>query len=534
VNEAKSTERRLAWLLTLSLITVLGCRSLFIGLGPEARLLSFVPDDAFYYFGISRGYANFGEWTFDSGFSSASGFHLLHAYFNVLILDLLGSTDWRSIVGVNFGVAWFVISIGVSLMATALYRRFGLWGVIGCVPVVLSRNFLLSTTTALEWSWVILASSVFIFAVQSRADSRLRWFAVFGAGLVGSAARFDFGGLPAVFAVCAWAGWWFERDPASRDRATTSTIGLMGSAIATCAALLHHWVLFDDPIPASAQIKGVWASLVGSKFQYRLFLDLVGTDEFPLGGVITAVLLGLMGWRIYALLRSSEANRREQAWLSIAASLTIVFYIALYSRTTGVQLWYSQNFVMPTLWLVASMFATLPQLMKRSWAEAVVLIAIGLLSATNVIASLQAVWPWQVSMKYAGTELAGRDSLGRVGAWNAGILGFFGGGSVVNIDGLVNDEIVAHLDPGTLDCYLKQSRIQYLADFDVMLLSGGKKSEQGGYSNGSLIAAAVPIDVLAAPVDPKGTDKWSRSSLLLYRLEWERVPDDEGKACQTS
>lgn len=56
-----------------------------------------------------------------------------------------------------------------------------------------------------------------------------------------------------------------------------------------------------------------------------------------------------------------------------------------------------------------------------------------------------------------------------VGSWNAGILGFFSERSVVNLDGLINNDILIYLKSNTLYKYMKKREINYIIDYDVML-----------------------------------------------------------------
>jgi hypothetical protein len=53
----------------------------------------------------------------------------------------------------------------------------------------------------------------------------------------------------------------------------------------------------------------------------------------------------------------------------------------------------------------------------------------------------------------------------RVGSWNAGVYGyFFRKGSIVNLDGLVNNEAFRHLRSRTLAGYCRTARVEYLID----------------------------------------------------------------------
>jgi len=522
VAGVRPTPRSAAVALALAMVGAIGVRALCLGTAPDERLLGLVPDDAFYYFGIARGFADRGLWSFDGGLSPASGFHLLHAYFNAMLASWYTPDQWRSILGTNLACAWVATSLALGLTAAALYRRFGLWGVVGCVPVALSRNFLLNSTNALEWSWVVLASAAFVSATEHPAPRRWRGPAAFGAGALGSLARFDFGAVPAIWTASALASRFLGRNGASSRQVAVSAAGLAGSAAATLAALAHHWLLFGDPIPSSARVKGLWAETLGSSFKPALLLDLVGVSALPHSRLIAFAIAACVGSWIYRARGRPRACLGENGWPVTAAALTVACYLALYASSAGVQLWYSQNFVIAALWLVGSGVAYGARDRRRPWVAIPLAAGIACVAVSNVRASLEPEWPWQISFEKAGRALAERPELGRVGSWNAGIMGYFEGGGVVNLDGLVNADVLPYLVQGKLACYLQQHDIRHLADFDRML-SEGLYPLQGGYADGLLRAAAVPVEELAAPIDPS-TGGWRAASLELYRLDWTRVP----------
>ena len=54
----------------------------------------------------------------------------------------------------------------------------------------------------------------------------------------------------------------------------------------------------------------------------------------------------------------------------------------------------------------------------------------------------------------------------RVGSWNAGMIGYFSHRPIVNLDGLANDRVYFDrvIVNGELDAYLREERIEWLAD----------------------------------------------------------------------
>ncbi|MFZ0544241.1 MAG: hypothetical protein WAM60_02300, partial [Candidatus Promineifilaceae bacterium] len=54
--------------------------NLLIANSAEGLRVQYIPDDGFYYLTLARNFASSGMWSFDSGVSVTSGFHLLFAY----------------------------------------------------------------------------------------------------------------------------------------------------------------------------------------------------------------------------------------------------------------------------------------------------------------------------------------------------------------------------------------------------------------------------------------------------------------------
>jgi hypothetical protein len=56
-----------------------------------------------------------------------------------------------------------------------------------------------------------------------------------------------------------------------------------------------------------------------------------------------------------------------------------------------------------------------------------------------------------------------------VGSWNAGVLGYYSGRRVVNLDGLINhSELLPYLENETIADYIKQKRLRYVSDLNPM------------------------------------------------------------------
>lgn len=98
----------------------------------------------------------------------------------------------------------------------------------------------------------------------------------------------------------------------------------------------------------------------------------------------------------------------------------------------------------------------------------------------NVIVSGKAAWDkgWGATRTHAdhihlyNTALWIRDNLppdAKIGAWNAGILAYFSDRTVVNLDGVINDEAIEALAQHQLADYIEQRNIDFLVDLEVQM-----------------------------------------------------------------
>ena len=119
----------------------------------------------------------------------------------------------------------------------------------------------------------------------------------------------------------------------------------------------------------------------------------------------------------------------------------------------------------------------------------------------------------QKGMLNAGLRLSKIELDYPIASWNAGIISYFSNKNVINIDGLVNNEILKHLKSGTLLQYLNNKNIKYIADYNLMFESN-RLAEQGGYWNGKLKKCVIKMEKL----DGENTG-WNNTSLYLYKIK---------------
>lgn len=96
--------------------------------------------------------------------------------------------------------------------------------------------------------------------------------------------------------------------------------------------------------------------------------------------------------------------------------------------------------------------------------------AVTLLVCVNVANTYKPTWNQQCYMFEMAEYLQDHRLVGRIGGWNVGIVGFFTDGMVVNLDGLINDQIYRYVLEGKLEEYIDSAKIKYLVDFPIFIV----------------------------------------------------------------
>ncbi len=488
-----------------------------------------IPDDAFYYLTVAANRATLGRWTFDGGLSSTSGFHLLHGYLNVVLARVLGGPPSVAVIVANMALGC-AATIAALFVVTRLLRRLDAQVSPALLLVGCSSSFLVLATAVMEWHWVVLIAAGYQLLVFGGEGKSARTACLTAAllGFLGSLARLDFGAMPAVVFASSVAV-----SVASRRRfrfggtVARSAAGLLGAVVGVAAVLAHNALLFEHALPGSARVKSLLgARLADLPIPYGLVSKSLGLDLVVMAsrGRLAGVALVLVALVVVAVWRSrrepadsAEARRvADRRAAALAALLTIATYFLLYARLAGVQIWYTANLVVPSFVWMGLALAVIPPTRLARVATGAFAVA---LAAFNTVRSAEPLWPWQDTMRRAGVALASSPPDARVGAWNAGILGYFEGGHIVNLDGLMNNDVLPFLRDERLACYLIAHDIGYVAE-----LASRTGPEPGAAPSASpadlhLLRALEPVEILAeGRFDPVQLGR----PVVLYRFQRQR------------
>ncbi len=151
---------------------------------------------------------------------------------------------------------------------------------------------------------------------------------------------------------------------------------------------------------------------------------------------------------------------------------------------------------------------------KLSWARGGVALAMGIIFAAYVFTGRDTIrtkkYPWQKEFAWAADWINTHTTpAARVGAFNAGIIGFFSQRTVVNLDGAVNNSAYDALRARRLQDYLLANSIDYVADFKYSVEYDYRKFWEAGKDQPEL------SPVVSFPPNPI---EWEKSHLQIYKV----------------
>lgn len=490
---------------------------------PDWIQVQYTPDDAYYYLVLARNFTELGSWTFDSGQTLTTGFHPLHAYLLAMV-SIITQPDPGQFVqlGLLLSAAITMLAVGSGLLVA--YRLREPIVVLVLALVASSQNVVFNSVSIVEWPLVVLISGLYFICLYRglRTGHRRSVVLLFLLGVAGSLARSDFGLLPlSMFLATVYVG----RLSRSYAGVRPALAGLLGATTGVAAVLAHNYLFTGQFLPSSALVKAHWATFIPdivpviSTFSPDLLRITSPGSKRAIVWVAVPLLLAL-GVRLSRSCRSELAPlltaSSPAVVMLLGSSVTVIGYGYLYSRSAAIQPWYSSNTVIATLVVVTIVLLWLSRLLGRH------IIALGLLVILlqpvllNIrqlypLGGSAAPWPHQSAMLAAGKYLAEAEPAGLVGSWNAGIIGYYQGGDVINLDGLVNNEVYPYMVENRLNEYIAQKGIRYVVDFALMFDSRMMR-ERGGYAD-----AVLPRKPLVVYPDPPHSGEWL--GLTLYALD---------------
>lgn len=491
---------------------------------PLSMQVAVVPDDAFYYIQLAQHHLQEGGWHFD-GQTSTTGFHLLYAYFLVFIMTLTHVTSWPALylmVGLCSATA-IAVAAYFSLKSSEILFGFqsSFWSLIPylTIAVLLQSNMMMDS-----WLVIFFASLGFYYFLSQHKHSFFNHVFLIFLGFLGSLSRSDFGLFPGILSLVFLIS--FNSSRAQEIK--RSFLWLFGATLGLCAVWLNSYFISGHFTQASAQTKFYWSSLMGHDIQ--ISWQFIKSIVVPHG---IDPNLSSRFWKISFLIcfsclwfsRQFVKENRSAYLIAIAALLTLGGYTVIYRyNSAALQIWYVANYVTP-LCIMAAAFGSLisksferfPIFKKCSFIPLFYALAIYFPVALKHV--LYVPWVHQAGMMYAGLHLKDMKTEAKFAAWNAGIISYFSGLNVMNLDGLVNDEILPYIKEERLLDYIQEKHIHYLVDYEFMLDNFMNK-KRGGYADGKLRLCLIPLNSIDDTA-PEWPDSPEHSRLKLFKVKSE-------------
>ncbi len=491
----------------------------------DGPMVNHIPDDAFYYMQAARNFARLGRWTFDT-VEPSSGFHLLWGYVLAAIYWLHPSISVHAVFIVGSVIQSACLVLAAYLVTRTAQRLAGENAWPGVLLIFLSAASLWVGTAMMESTFVIVCAAILV-DLLARTDLEATPAVLAGAfllGIVSTLSRSDTGLLAFWILVAQFYLW--RRGISTNRIVRTAFATLIGAAAGVLVLLLHtHWIS-GEWTQASAQQKFYWTQLAGrsARTPFHVFESLFNalTHAFPMLSQTTLdshrlqsadklflyVILFLMLAGLALLARRKPAV--EMPAFALVLLFTVASYVVFYRLdSAAVQDWYIANFEVPTALLMGiglAWFFTRFRIPTAAFVAAMCLAGIAF--------SFNPAYPWQEVTWRGGTYFHAHPELTPVGAWNAGIDGYFADNGFVNIDGLMNDSLLPYTKGGRLDVYLAKRPVRFLFDFPYMF--DKDNARKGGYADGALQRCIVATQDLF-PEDPYNT--FHDRHILLFALD---------------
>jgi hypothetical protein len=451
----------------------------------EWLLRHVICDDAFYYFTIARNVVQGHGFTFDR-LAETNGFHPL---WMVLILPLYALIDDRvaAIHGV-LTVSALIDTCSILLLyrllrALRLGRSatFAACMLYAVAPILLSPSGPMNgMETAANTALILLyltsarnilegtspkAGAIVAFGIISgmlflvRTDNIIL-LASISVGLAlsrrQSARPVMMAGLLGVLVAAPWASWSLLRFGSVIQVSGLSTAHMMR---ATLEAQGWTWTAYAAQFLRNA----------GNTITFfPVFLH--GAESTSLIPVLIASCLAALGTASLVRFRrlpSAEKERLRQAWRFLLLSIMAVglFILVHTVRNTFMRGWYYMSTIPILLIALASVLDPIFQTTVPRMPAAKLILAVIVLAVLGYISVPDSRYGEVDKYRLVRMMNERLPEGARVGSWNAGLFGyFFERGTVVGLDGLVNNNAYEHIRNRTLGAYCRENDIRYIAD----------------------------------------------------------------------
>ncbi len=510
----------------LFLLLIAALRLSVVWISPPEILAASTPDDAYYYFGISRSVAMGAGSTFD-GITPTNGYHPLWMMIGAATATLMDIKT--AAVGPALHFARVMLALQILIATSAIVWLGSFLGKITRSPLISTVVYTAGCTPYLAYALadgmesglVLLFLALFVFALfrfrplsEKATEKDLAFGAVLALGLM---ARLDLALVSLAVGIVTLGLWSAGRLPVDgklppRDLGWLAKKGAAWS-IPVLATLFLYLVInslhFDSAVPISGKLKNDFPDPSLSSGAWR-------DHPLPVLAGFLAIICGVLAAR-------SPLRPLEEKALALFGTAFVTLHLAntLLFMDWGVHAWH-----FTTYWVFAAIHFGLcldgflrPRRVQWKLNGAV-------LAAACLIGAAGSAFIW--TRAFARTDHAfqlrsykaalwAREELpgGRLlGMSDCGAFGYFHGGLVVNLDGVVNNEAYQKaLAAEGLRSYLMEKGVGYIAHHAVETENvepGYDEYEYSAYSHlygkpGGSITLEEVDEVYRSPVYNDGT-----------------------------
>lgn len=470
--------RREMGLLILLMVMGLGLR-LYLAWQPGYTLLGReTSDDAFYYLTIARNIARGNGATFD-GIAPTNGFHPLYTAMLVPLFWIFPhNTD------LNVHLALTLLSLSSVLTTLPLYlmlRRTTSYTatVIACAIWLFNPWAISIPLKGVESAvYVLIAATAMSYYLAHRSHPQPRHFAGLGflLGLT-TLARSD--GVFLTLAILTDQVWLYRSQRSRAQEVMRPLAALVGATSLT----LLPWLLWNyDTFGTLIQVSGQ-AVFFHTHFETRSLDQVVGT-MFTSTGVTLFISLYLAAPALFVILFALGMRlvRPSAAKLTVSPFGFLALYIGLILGFYAWYLWNYQFWYFAPIILGVSLFSGVffHQFEKGLKRQRNALLGLTFLAVVAMLALTWGIWWTSPVGKYPAQQNGYRiaqwlsentDATDKIGAWNSGIIGYYANRTVVNLDGVVNNDLLGYAQDRDLPIHNPLALREYLDDNGINIIT---------------------------------------------------------------
>jgi len=461
-------------LLVLALLLGLGLR-LWLAFQPiEVLIQKVLVDDAFYYLQLAKRTVWDGLVSFD-GLHRTNGFHPLWL---ILLLPFFGFARGNLVVPVHGALVLLgLFSVAAGYVAYLTLRQLTAnpkAGVIAGCLWLLNPLICFSSLCGVEAALYVFLLAFWVYAYVRTAQRGITSGRAFLLGLgLGAVILSRTDGI-FLFLAAAADIWWRNRG----ERFRLLSLFSLGCFLALSPWLfwnLYHFgtirqisgrvIPFTQHSRFLAKGNQGWKTVVVQLAWMVLrggatLLFFAGFGDLILNPWGMGLALVALVW-ICLLLRRNTPQKLYRLNFLLLYSLLLFSYYTLYH-------WYVNfRYFLPLAYILSIYLACGVEVAVRRWpwlAEGLVVFFAGIYLFSGMLFFQHGRAPHQWQNYQAAQYLNRLKTRPKIGAWNAGIVGYFYQGTTVNLDGVVNNPLWPYLKTHRLLDYIRREGIEYVGD----------------------------------------------------------------------